>query len=151
MFNPVIFCLIEFFLTVFIFVYLQFYTTNPTIMFHDHMSRTFRVFTDMILEVAFILVRVTAISGIADHHCSRAEMMFWMPIFVSAAGNLDPYFCTSDYTWRKDFCVVILYLLKLYCVTCHEHLFFIHNQWITSIKAIFEETLYTDECPFITF
>jgi len=40
------------------------------------MSRTFRVFTDMILEVAFILVRVAAINGIADHHCSRAGMMF---------------------------------------------------------------------------
>lgn len=76
MFNPVIFCSIEFFLTVFIFVYLQFYATNSTIMFHGHMSRTVCVFTDMILEAAFILVRVTVISGIADHDCSRAGMMF---------------------------------------------------------------------------
>lgn len=90
---------------------------------------------DMILEAAFILVRVTAIGGIADHDCSRAGMMFWMPIFLSAAGNLDLYFCTSDYTWRKDFYLVILYPMKLYCVTCHEHLFSIHNQWITSIKG----------------
>lgn len=82
---------------VFIFVYLQFYTKNPTIMLHGHMPGTFRVFTDMILEVAFILVRVAVISGIADYHCSRARVMFRMPIFVSVAGNLDPYFCTSEY------------------------------------------------------
>lgn len=45
-------------------------------MLHGHMPGTFRVFTDMILEVAFILVRVAVISGIADYHCSRAGMMF---------------------------------------------------------------------------